>query len=316
MANAKPTYVEALRAKLQAQAKEKTNSNKEQANSNEFIPPIGTTKIRILPPVDPNDLPYYTHSYNYLKEVGEPKDDGKRSDKMLFSAKYFNVDGKRVKNPIDEFVAKLYKTNDASNKATASSIKRKRRYYLNALVYNVETGKPEFKVIVDNSNEGKLVRVICAAMGLPFMRDVEDGWFDKSSSEIDEDRRYFDLVDIEKGCDFKIIKDKIGEDAWAITYEKSFAIEKPRALTSEEKELLDQRVDLKTYVEYEEDFDVVQNYLSAFLDNGAHDSSAMLSRSTPTETPRVPRKPTVSKPSVTDSSDELSTEEILNELDK
>lgn len=313
----KPTYVEALRQKLQAQAKEKQTQNEgSSGNSNEFVPPIGTTKIRILPPLDANDLPYYTHSYNYLRGVGEANAEGKRADKMLFSLKYFvDVNGKRVRNPIDEFVAKLYKTDNTENKSIAASIKRKRRFYMNVLVHNAETGKMEFKVLVDNTNEGKLIRVICAAMGLPFMRDVEDGWFDKSSSEIDEDRRYFDLVDVEKGHDFKIIKDKTGEDAWAITYEKSFAIEKPRALSDEEKELMDQRVDLKEIKEYEADYDVVSNFLEAYLENNSISSSdALNKKSSPPVAVAQERKTQPQKSS--EPSDELSTEDILKELDK
>ena len=309
---AKQSYVEQLRAKLQEKAKSaKPEGSTGSNNTIELIVPVGTTKIRILPPVDSEKLFYHTHSYNYVKKAGEINEEtGERRDVMLFSLKNFQVDGKRVRNPIDEFVAKLYATKDDTNKAIASALKRKRRYYCNIIYYNPEKdNKPELRVLVDNSNEGKLMRVICSAMGIPFMRDVEDNWFDKTSAEIDEDKRYFDLVDIEKGHDFKIIKDKTGEDNWAITYEKSFAIEKPRALTEEERALLDSRIDLENHITYVTDYEQVQNTLAIALE--AQDKAESY---TPAAS-KLSAKPTASKtPRKQTPSEELSEEDISNAL--
>lgn len=308
------SYLEELRAKLKEKAQDAASNKSRNSNDTEFTPDVGTYKIRILPPLDPKDLFYHTHSYNYLEGVGEINEEtGKRRDLMLFSQKFFNVDGKRVRNPIDELVFKLYKTKDEADKNFASKIKRKRRFYMNVLLIDAATGEATHKVLVDNSNEGKLTRVICNAAGVPFMRDVEDNWFDESASNIDEDRRYFDLFDIKKGHDFKIVKDKIGNDKWQITYEKSFAIDKPRALTEAEVALLDARVDLKTYIAYESDINKVQSYLDMVLDNYSGEPSAPKTKSEPSPSPKRPAP--VKKPEAKPTGD-VTDDDVLNALDE
>ena len=62
-------------------------------------------------------------------------------------------------------------------------------------------------------------------MGIPFYRDIEDGWVDKETEEVDPDFKPVDLVDPKAGCDFKIVKSKTGKNPWDISFEKSFALD-------------------------------------------------------------------------------------------
>ncbi len=268
------TYAERLRSKMKKEAEEQVNNFSQ--NSIEWSPKeSGTYKVRILPPVttdekgniveDPEGIFYQTHSFHFLKGIGE---EGK--GRYVFSKKKYTVDGKTVKDPIDEAVAQWYASKDNLQISLAKEAKRKRKFYFNILLLE-ENGKliptsEAFRIMVDTSGEGKLTRKICDEMGVPFYRDIEDKWVEKSSLNIDQEKEYKDLIDIDNGHDFKIQKSKTGNETYDISFEKSFAMQKPRALTEEERELLSKRVDLVRHVKYEDDFYKVKEALNKFID--------------------------------------------------
>jgi hypothetical protein len=173
------------------------------------------------------------------------------------------------KDPIDKAVAEMYDTKEEALKLEAGKIKRKRNFYWNCIVYDAD-GNPEYKVLRDTTNEGKLTRVLCKKMGIPFFRDVEDNWLGEDGAadvEGDEDEQpdYVDLLDTEEGHDFYIVKKVTGKNNWDFNFEDSYASKKARELTDAETELLEQRVDLTTYINYIEDIDEVSKKLAAYL---------------------------------------------------
>jgi len=212
----------------------------------------GKIKIRILPPISEEDAFFYrTHSYNWLTGV---EADG--SDKILFSKKQLrDKSGKLVKNPIDKLVADIYLSKDEQMiKEIATKSKRKRRFYFNCLILTPEG--PQFKIFVDSTNKGEVVKKICEAMAIPFCRDTEDGWFE----EIAFSDEPVDLLDIDEGYDISITKMKTGKEKWDIDFKVEVS-KKERGLSKEEKKLLSERVDLEKYIEYIEDLETVEKYL-------------------------------------------------------
>lgn len=274
----KKSYADRIREKQRQKAEDKVNSN--SGNELEWIPPVGAHKIRVLPPInftkdtfnskgelvgkkgEEDDFFYMTHAYHFFEGIG-PEGRGK----MLWVPKFFEIDGKRVKDPVDEAVAQMYdigrKNNDTDLKMIAGKIKRKRQFFAN-IIRMTEEG-PEFKILKDASNEGKLMKEICKNMAFPFFKDVNDEWVVPESLEVDEDQTIYDLVDVNEGHDFKIKKIKTGHENWDIAYDSSLAVQKSRALTDEEKELLDERVDLRNFVKYatyEELVEAFEEYLN------------------------------------------------------
>lgn len=269
----KPSYVDAIRSKLQNNAE---SALTKKANLNEFCPEAGVHTIRILPPIDPNDLFYYTPSYHWI-----PKDLNEKPEKngsYLWTRKSYMVNGIKKFDPIDEIVKEMYfearEKNDSDLKKMAGLLKRKRNFICNVILYP-QQGPPQFKVLVDRTNHGKLFRKICSVMGIPFWNDVDDNWVDAESTKIDPDKQYYDLLDMDLGHDFKINKIKFGINAWDISFDESFVIQKPRALTAEDRELLSQRVDLKTWVTPEENYDVVKNELVRLFPEAFEESKAV-----------------------------------------
>lgn len=275
----KKTYAERIREKQRQKAAEKVAEG--SGNAKEWVPSVATHRVRALPPMnftkdtynskgelvgkkgEEDDFFYMTHGYHFFEGIG-PEGKGK----LLWTPKYFEVDGKKVKDPVDEAVAQMYEiaraNNDEELKKIAGKIKRKRQFFMNVLKYSDE--EFEFKLLKDASNEGKLVSQFCKYMGFPFYRDVQDEWVVESSLEIDEDRDIYDLIDMELGHDFKIKKVKTGANNWDITYDDSIPTKKPRALSEEEIELVkEERVDLRnfvTYCTYEELMEAFEEFLA------------------------------------------------------
>lgn len=275
----KKSYADRIRDKQREKAAQRLSEGGSN-NELEWIPPVGTHKIRVLPPLnftkdtvnskgdlvgkkgEEDDFFYMTHSYHFFEGIGE---DGK--GKLLWVPKYYEVNGKRVKDPVDEAVAQMYdigrKNNDSELKAIAGKIKRKRQFFTNVIRITEEGA--EFKILKDASNDGKLMREICKNMGFPFYKDIQDEWVDEASLEVDEDREIYDLIDIEEGHDFKIKKIKTGAENWDIAYDSSLPVRNSRELSDEERELLKQRVDLRNYVTlatYEELKEAFEEYLT------------------------------------------------------
>lgn len=252
------TSLQKMRENLLKKAEEISS---QQQNGFEFVPPVGKTNVRVLP-MENHDHFYYTHSYHYL-----PNDGGR----YLFTPREFEVDGKLVKDPIDEAVRQWYEeakaTKDEALKKIAGQIKRKRHYFFHVLLLDEEDPEKKLRVLVDKSNDGKLVRKLCAIMGLPFFKSFQDNKFDANSLNIDKDKKYFDIMDMDKGHDIRIIKIQDGPNPWDISYDDTFPLGEPRPLTKEEKTLANKREDLFTYKNYETNFYAVKAALESFIDS-------------------------------------------------
>ena len=227
------TYAEKLRKSMRTKAEGASAGS--GGNPNEFSPDFGTTRIRVLPPIgedfesnpmsiDENALFYHSHKFHFIPE--SINDIGTSKGKFLWVPKTLvDKHGKEQKNPIAEAVAEFYavgrKEEDENLLKLGGALKLKRNYFLNIIKYN-DDGSMEYKTLTDKTNEGKLIKVICAAMGLPFFRDIDDNWVDKNSMEYDDEQEYFDLLDLTEGYDLKNNKEKTGTNPWDISFEKSF----------------------------------------------------------------------------------------------
>lgn len=287
-------YLESLR---NAALKLSSESPVTNYGENEWKPTDVPTKIRFLPLPEIEGVlnyPYVTHSFHYLPGV---RDDGK--DMKLFVPKKVLKDGIEVDDPIDLFVKKLYDTKGEEERKIAGTIKRKRHFYFNVLVY--EEGKdPVQKVLIDTSSEGKLAQRVCSIMGIPFCKSIEDRWFPFKDWRFDEDQMYYDLVSTDTGYDFKVKKSITGSDNWNFHYNDSNPITKgPRALSKNELELLKNSPDLHSYVKYERDYNTINSYLTKFINVSSGTST----------------KPTAQKPSSFSVSQTASNASSSNEDD-
>lgn len=323
----KESYADKLRKAMRTKAAEGGSNG----NPLEFTPDLGTTRIRILPPVgedfpkDPmncsdSDMFYHTHKFHFIPDsVAEL---GTSKGRFMWIGKtLYDKDGKEHKNPIAEAVQQFYsvgrKENDEDLLKLGGALKLKRHFYANIIKYN-EDGSFEYRTLVDKTNEGKLMKVICAAMGLPFFRDIDDNWVDANSTEYDEDQEFYDLLDLVSGYDFKIVKEKTGVNPWDISYEKSFVIKKAaRALSDEELELMSQRVNLKTAVQHETSYEKVKGILDGLIGENTEDTSGT---SEPTPVAKKPMPKTVPKTASAikqaPAADDESLDKLLDELDE
>jgi hypothetical protein len=190
-------YLEKLRQQAMAAL---DSGPRKYTSENEWVPTDIPTRVRFLPLPEKEgklNFPYMTHTYHYLQGG---RDDGK--DIKLFVPKKVTKDNTLVEDPIDVFVRKLYDTKIESETKIAASLKRKRAFYFNAIIYE-EGVSPQLKIIVDTSGEGKLARRICSVMGIPFCKDIDDRWFPDKDFQYDPDKPYFNLIDISSGYDFK-----------------------------------------------------------------------------------------------------------------
>lgn len=262
------SQLDELRKKLMKKAGEAGTTR----NALELVPEFGITNVRILPAKNPEDLFYHTHSYHYL-----PTDGGK----YLYTKRQFQVGNKLMQDPIDEAVAQWYRlgkiNKDNLMLKIAGTLKRKRHFFFNVILLDETDPEKKYRILVDRSNDGKLARIICTTMGIPFFRDVEDNWVDKTSLDIDEEKDYFDLIDFEKGHDFRIKKVQDGDNTWDISYADSFPLKKARALTQEERDLYAKSLDLRDYVQYEENYNVIKAELEAFIASIENDNDVAIS---------------------------------------
>lgn len=251
-------YLEQLRAAATKLVNETTPTYGE----GEWKPTEVPTKIRILPLKEKEGVlnyPYVTHSFHYLPAVKDGK------DTKVFVPKKVLKDGIEVEDPIDYFVKKLYDTKGEDERKIAGTIKRKRHFYFNVLVY--EEGKdPVQKVLIDTSSEGKLAQRVCSIMGIPFCKSIEDRWFPFKDWQFDPDQMYYDLVSVDSGFDFKIKKSITGKDNWNFHYNDSVPLTKgPRPLSEMELNLWKNAHDLHSYVKYETDYHKIDDLLKKFI---------------------------------------------------
>lgn len=312
------SYLEQLR---QVALKEMTETKTTTyTNENEFYPEENKpVKVRILPRFKEDgtfEYPYVTHSYHYL----EKGLDGEKDIKLFVPRKVFSKDvNAYINDPIDDHVAEMYKTGTEAIKKFAGKVKRKRSFYFNALVYNDE-GKPELKVLVDNSSDGKLASRICSIMGIPFCKDTQDRWFPDKKWEYDPDAAYFDLVDIDEGFDLKIIKKKNGINPWDISYDQTFPVSNKgaRPLSAEDKKAMyingkNIGHDLNTYVKYVDNYDVVMKHFNLSMTKANIGNST--STKPETQTSEIPVTK-VKKPEVTVAAtpDDFNEDELKAQL--
>jgi hypothetical protein len=330
---AKKTFRERMLAKQKEKAE--VAVSKTLSDDTFWVPKEDSVhKIRIAPPInltkdfynskgelvgekgEEDDFFYFTHSYHFFEGIG-PQGKGV----MLWTPKNFTFeDGKVVKDPIDEVVAQMYEIARAENneklKKIAGKIKRKRQFFMSVFV-DTEEGV-ELRVLKDSSNAGNLTSLVCRQMGFPFYRDVQDEWVVKESLEIDEDQDVYDLVDIEEGHDFKIKKVKVGSNPWDISYDTSVVVKKARPLSEEERELLDQRVDLRNLVDYCT-YAEAKRYLEEYLDfigyGDDDENEEDEEENTTVEKKKSSKKSTSKKVVEDDEDDEDFDESILDELD-
>ena len=316
---AKVSYLDRVKQKVQDAV-----DNTQRGNGLEFVPPVGKTKIRLLPPKDENQFFYATHSYNFI-----PKGSSDGKDTLIWTRKKYDNE----KCPIDVAASEFFDSNDEKIRKMGSEIKRKRKFYFNAILVDEPDMEKKFVVLVDNTNEGKLAKQICSAMGLPLMRDTEDNWVVKPSEDSSEDDDAFDLLDFENGYDFIINKTEEatnignGRTIKKANFEASKPAKNSRALTEDEMTLLDKRVDLTTHVKYEENVEKVMEALDRYLDsqNGGNNSQAKKkvadNYSKPTNKASSTSKTATAKKPVEDEEvdEEVvdgETQDLLNELEE
>lgn len=300
-------YLEKLRQQAMAAL---DNGPKRYASENEWAPTDIPTRVRFLPLPEKEgklNFPYMTHTYHYLQGG---RDDGK--DIKLFVPKKVNKDGVLVDDPIDLFVRKLYDTKIDSETKIAASLKRKRGFYFNAIVYE-EGISPQLKVIVDTSGEGKLARRICSVMGIPFCKDIDDRWFPDKDFQYDPDKPYFNLIDTTAGFDFKIKKSITGKNPWDFNYNESFPVSNkgPRALSDVEVNMMKSAPDLHNYVSYENDYYKVEEYLNRVIGNLG---SIKLDSSNPKSVPSTPKTNFVPPTQQSHTEDDLSEDDLRAQL--
>ena len=328
------SMVEKVRAAMAGKIAEKPQS---AGNPKEFSPDFGSYRIRILPPVgedfsknpksiSESDMFYNTVKFHFMPSLSvEEVSAGKFSSagKFLWVSKYLtDKNGNSKRDPISESVQQWYsigrKEQDQSLLNLGGALKLKRHYFANIILYH-DDGSFEHKILVDRTNEGKLMKVICAAMGLPFIRDIEDNWVSNEDNYFDPDQEYYDLLDPSTGFDFKIVKEKTGPHNWDISFEKSFVMKKAqRALSAEELELLAERVDLKKVVDVETSYEVVEATLNLFLGDevpSADEEEKVEDKPIVSEKKSLPSKPAkVTKAKIEDD-DDSEIDDLLGELD-
>lgn len=309
------SYIDKVREKYKKKAREDlANSSGVQ---NEWVPDFGKHKIRIFPPIIEDDLFYHTHSYHFI-----PSTDGESKGRFVYSQKKYEIDEKQVKCPIDVAVNQWYQEGRAHKNdellKLGGKLKRKRHFFFPVIRVDEEDPDKKFAIIKDSSNEGKLVRIICGHMGIPFYRDIDDNWVDKTSLEVDEEKPVFDLIDIKEGCDFTIDKRKTGSNNWDISYEQSY-VGKKRALTDDELKLLEKRVDLRTIIAYEGDYNIVKSSLDEFVNNYKGEEpveKTSTKEETKTEEPFADTKKKATKKTKEKDDVDEQVDSLLDELDE
>jgi len=303
----KMTAADKMRNKFKEKTEKAVNKSKatKSSNPNELKLDFGTYKVRFLPPIKDDDYFYASHSYHYV--------DNEESAAYVFSNKRY---GKK-QCPFDEAVAQMYETgrntDDAQLLKQAGSLKRKRNYYSQLLLLDVNGEEVEdddkYKVLIETSNKGKLTRQLCKIMGIPFFKDIEDNWVDDTTTNYDADEEYFDLIDMDSGYDLKITKEKTGKDPWDFDY-KITVLKKngPRPLTKAERAIVEEkRVDLTEYVTYIDSYDRVYNLLQAYLNGDDVSDKSNSWKDDDDEDDDTPKKKVAKKKPVDEDNDEEET---------
>ena len=331
---AKQTMADKVREAMAKKVAEKPASTGDPA---EWHPDFGAYRIRLLPPIG-SDFPknpysisesemfYYSQKFHFIPSLSmEEVAAGKFEPKGKFlwvSKDLYDKNGVLKRDPISEAVKQWYavgrEENDQSLKNLGGALKLKRHYFTNIILYH-EDGSFEYRRLVDRTNEGKLMKVICAAMGLPFIRDIDDNWVD-NENYFDPDQEYYDLIDPDNGFDFKIVKEKTGNNNWDISFEKSFVMKKSqRTLSDEEKELMAERINLRNAVDVTTSYEAVKAELDNFLGEDYEDEEDEAEKTPKTKVtskPGLSSKPKTKKTEVADEEDDVEgLDDMLDELD-
>ncbi len=339
------SYADRVREAQQAQAQE---NNTRKGDPRELVPGMGSLRVRLLPPrdlnstdpasisLDPNDLFYYTHSFHFLPSSFDDLATGSKKGKFYYSKKNLtDKNGSIQRNPIDKLVDSWFEEYKATKNETlrnlASRLKRRRRYVFPVILLDEPDPTKKLKLIIDTTKDGLLIKQLCTIQGLPFYKDIEDNWLDADTLKVYAGKKYLDLLDYDNGYDVTIIKTKTGGNDWDISYADTFVEETtgPRPLNDVERSLLGNRFDIRSYIEYKENYEEVYRDIvavvgeDAFTTAPAKEAPAVVSNSKPAPAPASKPAPTatpaISKPqvSVTEEADEESPglDEILGELE-
>jgi hypothetical protein len=265
-----------------------------------------TYVLRILPPEEEDEEPnfYKSHSYHYLQFA-----DG---GKYVFSKKMYGD----KKDPIDEAVSQWYdlaeKNDDEDIKKIASASKRKRQYFMEVLLLKEDGNEvpddKKYRILIDTSNDGKLVKKLCVLQGIPFFKDFEDNWVDATTKKIDKDKEYIDLIDMECGYDIKVTKNKTGVNTWDIDFDITpLKKQGPRELTKTELELIKERTDLKSYVKYIESYSEVEKLLNKFVNGMDSNDESEEEEEEQSQKPQTKKSKENTKVEVEEEEDEVDT---------
>lgn len=304
---------------------ENRKSDSNNTSDLEFVPEIGKTyKIRIIPGnykfgKDKNlSLFYWMDSFHYMEGIEQG---GKGP--YVYSKPDYVVDGKSVMCPIDKTVKDMYDSKEKDLMAIAQRIKRKRHYKFNVILYEVDGDPvtPQYKILKDTSAQGKLAKLICDKLQIPFVADAiqTKPWIDKF--EETKGKKAYDLLSQEGGHDFVIKRIKgrkieipgQKEPIYEVDYSPSFPYEEPRDLTDEDLKIAEEARDLATLTTYIEDFDAVAAILEEYTGKlgSKKESAPQASANKPAmKSPSVPPK----QPTKADEDGVASEDDIIAQL--
>lgn len=306
--------------------------NSDNTSDLEFVPEIGKTyKVRIIPVLysfgkdGSLQIPYWMDSFHYMEGVEQG---GKGP--YVYSKPDYVVGDKTVMCPIDKTVKDMYDSKEKDLTAIAQKIKRKRHYKFNVILYEVddEPVTPQYKILKDTSSQGKLAKLICDKMGVPFVADAiqTKPWIAKFEEV--KGKKAYDLLSEEGGHDF-VIKRTRGrkieipgqkEPIYEVEYGESFVYEEPRDWDDKDRKVAEEVKNLQELTHYIEKFEDVEAILAEFTEKLRANKASGGNTPASTQTPRVkpPVTPSASKSAETTSDEDAapSEDDIIAQLRK
>lgn len=318
-------FLDELRNSLNAEVETRKGESNNTSDL-EFVPEIGKTyKVRIIPGdfkfgKDKNlSLFYWMDSFHYMEGVEQG---GKGP--YVYSKPDYVVDGKNVMCPIDKTVKDMYDSKEKDLTAIAQKIKRKRHYKFNVILYEVdgEPVTPQYKILKDTSSQGKLAKLICDKLQIPFVADAiqTKPWIDKFEEV--KGKKAYDLLSQEGGHDLVIKrikgrpikiegkKEQINE----VDYSQSFVYEEPRDWSEEDYKIAEEARDLTTLTQYIPTFEEAEKILAEFSANLKKNpnQSSQATSSAPKSAVRPPSVP--QKVATSDEEEVASEDDIIAQL--
>lgn len=318
-------YLAGIREALNKEL-ENRKSDSNNTSDLEFVPEIGKTyKVRIIPTFytfgkdDSLSIPYWMDSFHYIEGVEQG---GKGP--YVYSKPDYVVDGKTVMCPIDKVVKDMYDSKEKDLEKMAAAIKRKRHYKFGVIVYEIdgEPVTPIYRIMKDTSAQGKLAKLICRLIGIPFVADAiqTKPWIEKFEP-LPKGKKTYDLLSEENGHDLVVKRTKGREfripgnpqALYEVDYSESFPYEEERALTKEDFAIIKEAKDLKTLQSYIETFEEVEAVLKEYQGNLSSKPKEKSEGNAPSPRPAAPRTPP-KQPTVASDNDDISEDDIVAQL--